>query len=208
MQKFNQIIGISLLLLCIYGFIGCNPQSTTQKEPLRENNAQPAAQTAPEAQTPTENDTTPPAQPEVVPEQQNDEPTAPKVPAAEENPDSNDSNSAAAQDVPKDENQPSQQTPKIIGMDSSEFNEFYCEATLKYLDRTEFITKREIYKNIKDDAINKMLEKGCMKFCEASSETERPNCMNDCQQKAVFESAINCIAASPKPKRKNMVNID
>ena len=201
MSTSCHFAGMSLLILLLAGFIGCSSQPSTPG-PSPENTAAQAEQTVPETQVPSTTEMAPPAQPEVLPVpaaepeqiQQNDEPSAPVIPTAENNPDLNDNEQKNSEE---DDNS-IRKAPRIIGMDSSEFNEYYCESTLKYLENKTFVAKRKIYKNIKNDAVNKLLNKGCVKFCEAAADQQ--NCLNDCQQKASFESSIDCLPASPKPK--------
>ncbi len=210
MSTSCHFAGISLLILLLAGFIGCSSHPSTPG-PSPENTAAQAEQTVPETQVPSTTETAPPAQPEVLPVpaaepeqiQQNDEPSAPTIPTAENDSDSNVNDSAAVQKDAQDDNNSIRQTPTIIGMDSLEFTEFYCEATLKYLENKTFVAKRKIYKNIKNDAVNKLLNKGCVKFCEAAAEQQ--NCMNDCLEKASFESSIDCLPASPKPRKPKII---
>ena len=128
-----------------------------------------------------------------TPDAQADNSDTPEAQATADNPDTPDAQ-AVANNTATSDAASERQIPKIYGFNPYDY-EYYCEATLKYRDKTRFVTKREICKKIENDAINKLLQKGCKDFCKEISEED---CMTHCQENATFEQSIECWPYYPK----------
>ena len=201
----KRILLHSLAILASLFILSCTPNAPDKPEASKTEVSETPAQDSPNTES-SANDENTADNPDVAPktnaQDNTDTPEAqagadnsdtPEAQAGADNPDNPDAQ-AVANNTATSDAASERQIPKVYGFNPYD-HEYYCEATLKYRDKTRFVTKREICKKIENDAINKLLQKGCKDFCKEISEED---CMTHCQENATFEQSIECWPYYPK----------